>query len=329
MKVTLILLAVIGSTLASADLWEQFKSVHNKKYVNAREETFRKSIFETNLTAIAEHNILFDLGLETYRQGLNQFADYTAMELAVMNGFKGESIRHNGLNQRFEHISSDDLPTEVDWRKHGLVTPVKFQGNCGSCWAFSTVAGLEGQHAKKTGNLVSLSEQNLVDCNLDKIDDACKGGMMDDAFEYIARNGGIDTEASYPYLSGVAEIGFPCSFNKSTIGATDTGFVSIASGDEEALKKAVATIGPISVAIDANHNAFINYQSGVYSNPKCSSTSLDHGVTVVGYGVDNGKDYWLVKNSWSTAWGEQGYVKMSRNNGNNCGIATHALYPTV
>ncbi|KAG1679585.1 Cathepsin L [Nymphon striatum] len=153
----------------------------------------------------------------------------------------------------------------------------------------------------------------------------CEGGLMDNAFRYIKSNKGVDTEKSYPYT---AEDG-TCHFKKQDIGATDSGFVDIASGDEKALQKAVATVGPISVAIDASHISFQLYSEGVYNEPECSSTALDHGVLAVGYGSDNGKDYWLVKNSWGPGWGVSGYIKMTRNGNNQCGIATKSSYPLV
>ena len=187
---------------------------------------------------------------------------------------------------------------------------------------------MEGAWFKKQNKLVSLSEQNLVDC--DKQSLGCKGGSMEQAFEFVIKNGGIDTEESYPYKG----VDGHCNFNKTNVGTSITSFKRIKSGDEKELLKEVAKVGPISVGIDASRPSFHLYKEGIYYEKSCSSTKLDHGVLVVGYGEDkdankeNG-EYWIVKNSWGTTWGMKGYVNMARNRDNNCGIATDASYPVA
>jgi len=303
--------------------WENFKNTFGKAY-SVAEETSRRQIFEDHVANIVKHNLEFDLGKHTYRKGLNQFVDLRNDEFVKqMNGYKG--VKVNEPTRPFGRIADYKLPATVDWRDKKIVTGVKNQQQCGSCWAFSTTGSLEGQHALKTGKLVSLSEQNLVDCSGPEGNMGCEGGLMDQAFEYIEKNGGIDTEGSYPYT---AQDG-TCHYKKGSSGATCKGFVDIPTGDEKALQQAVAKIGPVSVAIDASQESFQLYSGGIYSEPECSSEQLDHGVLAVGYGTEDGSDYWLVKNSWGATWGEKGYIKMSRNQNNQCGIATQASYPLV
>jgi len=219
------------------------------------------------------------------------------------------------------------VPATVDWRDKGYVTPVKNQGACGSCWSFSSTGALEGQMKRKTGKLVSLSEQNLVDCTKTYGNDGCGGGWMAISYLYIDLNDGIDTESSYPYTGQDGD----CAYNESTIGGSDVGFYRLPEGNETFLQEFVAQIGPIAVAIDASQPSFQSYHSGVYNEPGCDPSALDHAVLAVGYGTDKptGLDYWLVKNSWGVGWGDSGYIKMSRNKKNQCGIASHAILPLV
>ncbi|XP_038045514.1 procathepsin L-like [Patiria miniata] len=308
--------------------WELFKKVHNKRYSGFGEEANRRSIFESNVKLITMHNLEYDLGNHTYRLGMNFYGDMTGKEFTqVMNGYKTRANPPKAT-MTFREPQNVQYPTTVDWRTKGYVTPVKNQEQCGSCWAFSATGSLEGQNFAKTKVLPDLSEQNLVDCSYVEGDDGCNGGLMDDAFKYVISNKGIDKESCYVYK---AKDENKCHYNASEECITGhcTGFVDVPTGNETALMAAAATIGPISVAIDASHNSFQLYSEGVYNEPECSPTELDHGVLVVGYGVDQGKDYWLVKNSWGASWGMQGYIMMSRNKNNQCGIATSASYPLV
>nr|AHW80377.1 cathepsin L protease [Cerebratulus lacteus] len=321
------LLAIVATAFAAPipDLdeeWTNFKATHVKTY-EVEEELVRKAIFHNNLRIIQKHNVEADLGQHTYWMGVNEYSDWTSTEFRnYMNGYKRSNVTSGSTFMPASYIK---VPASVDWRPKGYVTPVKNQGQCGSCWAFSATGSLEGQHFKKTGNLVSLSEQNLVDCSKSYGNMGCEGGLMDSAFKYIKANHGIDTEKCYPYK----HVDERCHFKKSCIGATVTGYVDVKQMDENALLQASATIGPISVAIDAGHQSFQMYSHGVYNEPRCSQTQLDHGVLVVGYGTESGQDYWLVKNSWGATWGQNGYIMMSRNKNNQCGIATSASYPLV
>jgi len=316
--------------------WETFKMTHGKAYDTKTEDNFRLKIFMENKAKIERHNRKAASGRHTYQLKMNQYGDMLHHEfVATMNGFQ---MRKNltGVGAGMPAIVGatflmpahvESLPTNVDWREHGAVTPVKNQGQCGSCWSFSTTGALEAMNFRKTGKLVSLSEQNLIDCSRSYGNQGCNGGLMDNAFQYIKDNGGIDTEESYPYEGEDDK----CRYNPKNKGAYDVGFVDVESGDEKALKHAIATQGPCSVAIDASHESFQFYSHGVYSDEECSPENLDHGVLAVGYGVDDktGEAYWLVKNSWGTSWGDQGYVRIARNKGNMCGVASSASYPLV
>jgi len=257
--------------------------------------------------------------------GLNEYADLDPAEFAKI--FNGRiSGPRNDINSSSVYTGKDvKIPASVDWRTKGYVTPVKDQGSCGSCWAFSATGALEGQHFRATGRLVSLSEQNLLDCTRAYGNHGCDGGLETNAFEYVIRNGGIDTEASYPYRAVEGN----CRYNAATSGATCSGYSRVASGSERALTRAIADIGPVSVGIDSSHQSFQFYRSGVYYEPACSQFHLDHSVLAVGYGMDNGRDMYIVKNSYGTGWGMNGYIYMSRNRRNNCGIATDGSYPRV
>ncbi|XP_054166525.1 procathepsin L-like [Oppia nitens] len=332
MQQIIALIVLIGTVIASnitpeeIDIqFKEFKTTFNRNYSTAEEEGKRRAVFEFNYNRILDHNSAADGGLHSFRLGVNQFADLTNDEFKKqMNGFRRKKRTLGTLSYKAD--TKQVLPETVDWRTKGVVTPIKNQEQCGSCWAFSAVASIEGQHALSTKKLVSLSEQNLVDCSSAEGNQGCNGGLMDQAFEYVIKNKGIDTEKSYPY-DGIDE---KCHFKRKSVGATVTGFKDIQSGSEASLLSAVANVGPISVAIDASSFEFQLYKSGVYYDTECGNQqeNLDHGVTAVGYGVQDGKDYWLVKNSWDTTWGQKGYIFMSRNKDNQCGIATDASFPT-
>jgi len=305
--------------------WQAYKSYHTKKY-SSSEENLRRLIWEENLKRVALHNLEAAMGKHTYTLAMNEFADLSGEEFAkIVLGSCVIPKRNSTGAATFLKSPFIQVPTSVDWRDKNMVTPIKDQKQCGSCWAFSTTGSLEGQHSKKMGKLVSLSEQQLVDCSGKFGNMGCMGGLMDNAFRYIKANGGIDTEASYPYEARDG----PCRFKPADIGATVAGYTDVPEGDEAALTQAIAAVGPISVAIDASHFSFQLYHTGVYYEKRCSPTRLDHGVLAVGYGTEDGQDFYWVKNSWGLSWGQKGYIKMARNRNNNCGIATQSSYPLV
>jgi hypothetical protein len=245
---------------------------------------------------------------------VNQFSDLTSAEFAKLYLSPFKSTRE----RTFTTLPAATA-TSVDWRTSGAVTPVKNQGQCGSCWSFSTTGSVEGAWKIAGNTLVSLSEQQLMDCSTAEGNQGCNGGLMDDAFKYIISNGGLDTEADYPYT---ARDGVCNSAKQSKHAASITGFTDVPANSETQLAAAVA-LGPVSVAIEADQSGFQSYTSGVFSGP--CGTQLDHGVLAVGY-TDS---YWIVKNSWGASWGDQGFIYMARGKGASgiCGIAMMASYP--
>jgi cathepsin L len=293
---------------------------HQRVYTN-EEFLYRYEIFKTNMDFVRDWNAQ---GTSTV-VGLNNMADLSNSE--YRNIYLGTRIDGTERLANAEpYTQVEPQATDIDWRTKGVVTPIKDQGQCGSCWAFSTTGSIEGATTLKSGKLVSVSEQNLMDCSTSYGNQGCNGGLMDNAFRYVIANKGIDTESAYPYEVRQGT----CRFTVANVGASITGYKDITAGSEAALTTAIAQ-QPISVAIDASHNSFQLYKSGVYYEAACSSSRLDHGVLAIGYGTDDatGNAFYLVKNSWGTSWGTQGYIQMSRNRANNCGIATSASYPVA
>jgi len=301
--------------------WKQWKMIHSKEYETNVEEVSRFNIWMDNLKKVQEHNAAYDLGLKSFNLEMNKFADLTSQEFAARLGTKRALIKPHDNHVKL----SDPGPDSQDWVAKGYVTPVKNQKQCGSCWAFSTVGGVEGQHFNATGNLISLSEQQLVDCVTGC--NGCNGGSVSTAYNYL-KWVGSRSEADYPYTF---EKGTCVQHQYPIVANISTYEYVYPYRDEIVLKNAVGNIGPVSTGIDANHDSFQLYKSGVYYEPSCSSSRLDHAVLLVGYGYDSssGMDYWIVKNSWTDKWGQDGYAWMARNKDNHCGIATMATYPVI
>jgi len=292
----------------------------------------RYNIFKRNVDLIDSHNAAAASGKYTFTLGVNKFADQTNQEYKKVLGLKREGLTApaNKVNvpRRHKHLPAG-VPATMDWRPLGAVTPIKDQGQCGSCWAFSATAAMEGAYFQSSRELISLSEQLCVDCVLGGADTCDLGGEMHDCYLQVIAEQGDETEDDYPYT---ATSGNACGYDPSEAVAKNfSSYVNVTSGDESALQVA-SSQRVISVGIDASSFMFQLYSSGVYNDPTCMNgwNQLDHGVTVVGYDHDDvsGLDYWIVKNSWGEFWGQEGYIWMARNLDNQCGIATDATYPT-
>ncbi|CAI8617359.1 unnamed protein product [Vicia faba] len=346
-SITSVLSRKLQQSSSLVERHEQWITEYGKVYKDGAEKDKRFMIFKDNVEFIESFNAANN---KPYKLGVNHLADLTLEEFkASRNGYKKRSMLVQGRRQAlvavcnlcrsygFESTSTEltstsfkyedvtSIPASVDWRVKGAVTPIKDQGQCGSCWAFSTVAATEGINQITTGKLVSLSEQELVDCDTKGEDQGCEGGLMEDGFEFIIKNGGITSETNYPYKATDGR----CNTATTVPVAKIKGYEKVPVNSEDALLKAVAN-QPISVSIDASDSSFMFYSHGIYTG-ECG-TELDHGVTAVGYGSANGTDYWLVKNSWGTVWGEKGYIRMQRGIAAKeglCGIAMDSSYPTA
>jgi len=307
--------AATASTLFTADLmapedykFMEFVTQYGKSYGTVAEFQFRSAQFKQRHAEIEAFNADAN---NTHVVGHNEFSDYTHAEMKARNGYK-----HQEPTNVVTLDESANAAT-VDWRSKGAVTPVKNQGQCGSCWAFSTTGSVEAAYFLKHGELKSFSEQQLVDCAGGIFhNNGCNGGLMDYAFQYIEQNP-LDLEADYTYTARDGT----CKAKQHTGVATVAGYNDVPH--TAAQLKAALNKSTVSVAIEADQMAFQAYRSGVITTG--CGTQLDHGVLAVGYGTLNGQDYFLVKNSWGPSWGDQGYVRIGTNN--VCGILLSASYP--
>jgi len=314
----LVVLAVANAAVFKEEeyqfLFSKFMEQYSKVYT---EDSFfyRYTVFKANLDKI----YLSNQQGHSYELGMNAMGDMSFEE------FKAVKLGYKHVEKPFArkvmapHANKTAAPKTVDWRTKNAVTPVKDQGQCGSCWAFSATGSMEGAVAIASGQLISLSEQQLVDCSGAYGNQGCEGGLMDSAFEYVIANGGLTKESNYAYT---AKNGKCNSAKAKAVASTIGGYVDVSNSDT-ALVNAVA-IGPVSVAIEADQACFQFYKSGVLDDPSCG-TQLDHGVLAVGY--DTTQKYWIVKNSWGTSWGMSGYVLIAQGM-DECGINMAPSYPT-
>ena len=287
---------------------------YGKSYGTKEEFQFRFEQFQKNLAAIGHHNSNNE---NTFTLAPNKFADYTPAEYKRLLGYR----RVPKNDATYAEFDLTAVPTSVDWRTKGAVTPVKDQGQCGSCWAFSTTGSLEGRDAIATGKLLSYSEQQLVDCDTADGNQGCNGGDMATAMDYTAKNP-LMLESEYPYKG----VDGSCKAKKGS--SSNKGHTNVKPNSAADLKAAIAE-GPVSVAIEADTLVFQFYSGGILNSKSCG-TDLDHGVLAVGYGSDNGKDYYIVKNSWGASWGENGYIKIAAVDGKGiCGIQMEPVFPSL
>jgi len=287
----------------------------NEKNYEIEDFFHRYSIFKDNLNFVDEHNAQN----HSYTVGINEFADLTTEEFGKRNTLKRSSQPISAL----PHVSPKNFaaPSSVDWRNSKAVSAVKNQGNCGSCYAFSSVSTIETGWALKHGTLWSLSEQQLVDCSTKQGNLGCNGGSPEGAYGFVMANGGIASEAAYPYTA----VQQTCRSAAGT-GVRISNYRSIGPNNENAMLEAAA-LQSVLVEIEADQQVFQFYSGGVLDATSCGTT-LDHGVVIIGYGTQSSKNYWIVRNSWGPTWGESGYVRIVRGK-NMCGINLAPYYPIV
>ncbi|KAH3786615.1 hypothetical protein DPMN_164722 [Dreissena polymorpha] len=305
--------------------WIEYKKVHNKTYDGVKEEMVRRLYWEDTLRFIREHNLRNDRGEVTYTVGENQFADMAEDEFEKTM-LRGLIVPEEGAEVYPEALTEPDpyASLEIDWRQRGVVTSVKNQGSCGSCWAFSALGSLEAIMVKNRGRTTDLSEQELVDCTKGRYGNyGCGGGWMTNAFKYIRNARGVSTEKCYPYSGQDGT----CR-SRRCIGASIRGYRNVGKS-EHSLASSLSRVGPIAVAADCSDRGFTLFRKGIYYNPNCQANHLNHAMVAVGYINSSAGNYWIIKNSWGTKWGDKGYVYMAKDKGDTCGLRNLASYPTL
>jgi hypothetical protein len=317
------------ASVATASPFSNWAAANNRTYVSESEAEYREYVWHSNLIKVQTHNAAG----HSWTMAMNKFADLTADEFAeqyITGGYDTFAAFRRSFPHRNFIMPTFVAPSSVDWTTQGAVTPVKNQGQCGSCWAFSTTGSVEGAWFLSNGTLVSLSEQQLVDCSAAQGNQGCNGGLMDSAFEYIIANKGLTTEANYPYT---AQDGTCVAAKAKAVAATIKSYTDVTTNSEAALEAAIAQ-QPVSVAVEADQNSFQLYSGGVMT--AACGAQLDHGVLAVGYGTDSasGEQYWKVKNSWGADWGVNGYILLGKGKTYNggagqCGILSDPSYPVA
>lgn len=322
--------------------FEDWEREYGRTYRSAAERAERRGVFERRLAEVARHNAD---PASSYKRGVTAFADRTDAErrlprgvdkhLAFRAGRGGSAPPPSLIDGTPEAIPLEKLASSVDWTKHQppVVTPVKNQGQCGSCWVFASTENAESHWALKTGVLEELSEQFVLDCTPNPNEcggtGGCMGGIAELVYEKMKEYGGMPSEWTYPYLSGQAGAAGTCHgaplppqhphSGSPMLAANVTGHVSLPANSYSAVMRAVATIGPLAVSVDAG--AWHDYEEGIFDGGNHTNPDLDHLVQLVGYGTEKGKDYWLIRNSWNPTWGERGYIRLARTRGGtDCGV---------
>jgi len=286
------------------------------QFFTGEEYQTRFGIWMTNKRIVQEHNA----ANKGYFLEANKFAHLTPAEYESMLGFR-MTLAPEGKTV----VTTVKANAELDWRTKGVVNDIKDQGQCGSCWAFSTTTSMESLWAVKHKTLYDLSESNLVDCVT--ACSGCSGGLMTSSYNHVVKyqDGLWQLTSDYPYKPRQQK----CQYDKARAPPpVCTGYINIKRASEEDLENKVTALGPICVAVDAGQYSFQLYKTGIYDDKACSSTRLNHAIGCVGYGAEGGKDFWIVRNSWGTRWGESGYMRLIKGV-NRCGIATMACYPTI